>query len=138
MKKNIKFGALVGICCLIFIIIRFISPIKLYGKWYLYNGIDINTDTNIAKHLNINDYMEISPGIMKTFRSDGKDGVSECRVRGSKIHSGDAIYKYEINNIGEHKILVLKLIGYDNCHSRKFVTNGNTYTYVFDKNINIQ
>jgi len=138
MNKIKSFGVIGLICCLVFIIISFISPSKLYGKWYLYNGSDINTDSNISKQLNPKDYIEISEGTKKEFRSDGKDGVAGFRVRGSKIFSGDAIFKYDTNKIGDHKILVLELIGYDYSHSKVSVENGEKYTYVLDENINFE
>jgi len=139
MNKIKKFGAIGLICCLVFIIISFISSTKLYGKWYLYNGSDINTDSNISKQLNPKDYIEISEGTMKEFRSDGKDGVARFRLRGSKIYSGDAIFKYHINKVGEHKVLFLELIGYKMGHSKEFVAaNGEKYTYVLDKNIKFE
>ncbi|MBC2724251.1 hypothetical protein [Desulfosporosinus sp.] len=138
MNKIKKLGVIGLICCLVFIVISFISPTKLYGKWYLYNGSDINTDSNISKQLNPKDYIEISEGTKKEFRSDGKGGVAEFRVRGSKIYSGEAIFKYDVNKIGEHKILVLELIGYDNSHSKVAVQSGEEYTYVLDKNINFE
>lgn len=75
---------------------------------------------------------------MKEFRNDGKDGVDGLRVRGSKIYSGDAIFKYEINKIGERKVLVLEVIGYDNGHGKWSVENGEKYKYVFDENINFE
>jgi hypothetical protein len=138
MNKIKKFGAIGIICCLVFVITSFISPTKLYGKWYLYKGIDINTDSDMYKQLNSKDYIEISEGTMKEFRSDGKDGVAGLRVRGSKIYSGDAIFKYEMNKIGEHKILVLEVLGYDNGHTKWSVESGEKYTYVLDKNINFE
>ncbi len=91
MTKIKKFGVIGLICCLILIIVGFVSPTKLYGKWYLYNGNDINTDSNISKQLNSENYIEISEGTKKEFRSDGKNGIAECKVRGNKMHSGDAI-----------------------------------------------
>lgn len=138
MKKIKKFGTIGLVCCLVFIIISLISPTELYGKWYLYKGSDINADSDIYKHLNPKDYIEISEITMKEFRSDGKDGVSGFRVRGSKIYSGDAIFEYKINKIGEHKILLLELIGYDNGHEKWYVENGEKYTYVFEKNIEFE
>lgn len=75
---------------------------------------------------------------MKEFRNDGKDGVAGLRVRGSNIYSGDAIFKYEINKIKEHKVLVLEVVGYDNGHEKWSVENGEKYTYVFDENINFE
>lgn len=136
MNKVKKFSAIGLICCLVFIIISFISPTKLHGKWYLYNGSNISTDSNIFKQLNPKDYIEISEGTMKEFRSDGKDGVAGLKVRGSKIFSGDAIFKYDINKIGEHKILVIELIGYHYGDAKKNVENGEKHTYVLDKNVN--
>ena len=137
--KKIKIISVIGlVCCLAFIFLSFISPTKLYGKWYLYKGNDINTESDISKQLNSKDYIEITKGTMKTFRSDGKDGISEFTVRGSKIYSGDAVFKYDINEIGEQKILVLKTVGYDNGHEKGSVENGEKYTYVLDKNINLE
>lgn len=75
---------------------------------------------------------------MESFRSDGKDGFSEMKVKGNKIHSGDAVFKYDISKIGEHKILLLELIEYDNGHTKENVENGEKFTYVFDENINFE
>lgn len=90
------------------------------------------------KQLNSKDYIEISEGTMKEFRSDGKDGVAGFKIIGSKIYSGDAIFKYEINKIVERKTLVLEVIGYDNGHKKWSVENGEKYTYVLDKKINFE
>jgi len=137
--KNVKKICIIGlICCLIFVIIISTSHARLYGKWYLYNGNDINTDSSISKQLNSKDYIEISKGIMETFRSDGKNGGAEMKIRGSKMHVGDAVYKYDINKIGEYKILVLELIGYENPHIKETVENGEKLIYVFDENINFE
>ncbi|WP_422486863.1 hypothetical protein [Gudongella sp. DL1XJH-153] len=138
MNKIKKIGAIALICCLAFVIISFISSTNLYGKWYLYNGSDINTDSNISKQLNPKDYIEISKGTMKTFSSDGKNGVAGLRIRGSKVYSGDAIFKYRITKIGEHKILVLELIGYKFGHTKYPIKNSEKYTYALDKNINFE
>lgn len=138
MNKIKKIGVIGIICCLIIIIISLVSPTKLYGKWYLYNGTDINTDSDISKQLNSKDYIEISKGTMEMFRSDGKNGVSEMNVKLSKIHAGDAVYKYDINKNGEYKILVLELIGYENPHMKETVENGEKIIYVFDKNIDFE
>lgn len=133
-----KIGGIGIIFCLIVVIISIVSPTKLYGKWYLYNGTDINTDSDISKQLNPKDYIEISKGIMETFRSDGKNGVSEMNVKLSKIHAGDAVYKYDINKNGDYKILVLELIGYENSHMKQNLENVEKFIYVFDKNINFE
>ncbi|VYU49025.1 hypothetical protein [Clostridium tertium] len=138
MKKIKKISIIALICCLLFIVISFISPRNLYGKWYLYKGSDINADSYIDKKLNQKDYIEISEGSMKEFRSDGKDGVGDLKVRGSKIYSGDTIFKYKVNEIGEHKVLELEVIGYDNGHEKWSAENGEKYTYVFDKNVNFE
>ena len=146
MNKNKKFGVIGLICLLILTIGVFVSCEKshnssyeeLYGRWYLYNGNDINTDTNILNQLNSKDYIEISKGTMEIFRSDGKNGISEMKVEGSEIHSGDAVYNYEINKIDEYKILVLELIGYDNTHKKETVENGEKFIYVFDEEINFE
>lgn len=140
--NNIKKYGVIGLICILILVIIistcFTSREKLYGKWYLYNGNDINLESNISEKLNSKDYIEISEGIMKTFSSDGKDGVSEMKVRGSKIHSGDAIFKYDISKIGEYKILALEVIGYDNGHTKGSVENGEKFIYVFDENINFE
>ncbi|MDV4150863.1 hypothetical protein R0131_08450 [Clostridium sp. AL.422] len=141
MDKNKKFCVIGLICLLILTIVIFVSYEKpynssyeeLYGRWYLYNGNDINTDFDIPNQLNSKDYIEISKGIMETFRSDGKNGVSEMKVQGSEIHSGDAVYKYTINKIDEHKILALELIGYDNTHKKDTIENGEKFIYVFNE-----
>lgn len=138
MNKTIKLFILGGISCLIIFIIIFTTHSNLYGKWYLYNGNNINTDSNISKQLNSKDYIELSKELMESFRSDGKDGFSEMKVKGNKIHSGDAVFKYDISKIGEHKILLLELIGYDNGHTKENVENGEKFTYVFDENINFE
>lgn len=136
MNKIKKIGVIGIICCLIIIVISLVSSTKLYGKWYLYNGTDINTDSDISKQLNSKDYIEISKGTMETFSSDSKNGVSEMNVKLNKIHVGDAVYTYDINRNGEYKILVLQLIGYENPHMKETVENGEKFIYVFDKNIN--
>lgn len=136
--NNVKKIWIIGlVCLLIFGIINFNSDSKLYGKWYLYKGNDINTDSNISEQLNSKDYIELSRGTHKEFRSDEKDGISEMKVRGSKIHAGDAVFKYDINKIDEYEILVLEIIGYDNGHTKGFVENGEKFIYVLDKNINL-
>ncbi|MFU7517731.1 hypothetical protein [Clostridium sp. HCS.1] len=135
MNRIKKIGITLLICCLILGMVIFTSHTKLYGKWYLYTGNDINTDSNISKQINSNDYIEISKGTMETFRSDGKNGISEMKVLGSKIQAGDAVYKYHINKNGEYKILVLELIGYENPHMKKTVENGEKFIYVLDKNV---
>lgn len=141
--KNIKrFGAIGLACLLALIIIVFTSNEKLNeklnGKWYLYNGNDINTDSDISQNLNAEDYIVISKGITQTFRSNGKNGSSAMEIRGNKIHDGDAVFKYDINKIGEYKILILELIGYENPHMKRTVENGEKYIYVFDENINFE
>ena len=135
MNRIKKMGVISLICCLILGMVIFTSHAKLYGKWYLYIGNDINTDSNISKQINSKDYIEISKGTMETFRSDGKNGISEIKVIGSKIHAGDAVYKYDINKNSEYKILVLELIGYENPHMKKTVENGEKFIYVLDKNV---
>ena len=62
MKKIKKIGIIASVFCLLFIIISFISPTKLYGKWYLYTGSDIRYESNISKEINKKDYLEISGG----------------------------------------------------------------------------
>lgn len=138
MNRIKKMGVILLICCLILGMVIFTSHAKLYGKWYLYTGNDINTDSNISKQINSKDYIEISKGTMETFRSDGKNGVSEIKVIGSKIQAGDAVYKYDINKNSEYKILVLELIGYENPHMEKTVENGEKFIYVLDKNVDFQ
>ncbi|MGN0027713.1 MAG: hypothetical protein ACI33I_12040 [Clostridium sp.] len=59
------------------------------------------------------------------------------KVLGSKIHAGDAVYKYDIKNNGEYKILVLELIGYENHNMKKIVENGEKFIYVLDKNFDL-
>lgn len=138
MSKINKIGAIALICCLAFVVISYISSTKLNGKWYLYNGSDINTYSSISKQLNPKDYIEISKGTMKTFSSDGKNGVARFRIRGSKVYSGDAIFKYKITKIGEHKILDLELIGYKFGHTEYPIKNPEKYIYALDKNINFE
>ena len=138
MKKIKKIGIIALVCCLLFVILRFISPTKLYGKWYLYKGSDIRYESYISKQLNQNDYMEISGGTIKEFRSDGKDGISDFSVIGNKIYIGDAILKYEIKKVGEYKVLVLQEIGYDNGHMKHSIENSEKKTYVLDKDINFE
>lgn len=134
MNRIKKIGIILLSCCLILVTVIFTSHANLYGKWYLYTGNDVNTDSNISKQINSKDYIEISKGTMETFRSDGKNGVSEMKVLGNKIHAGDAVYKYDINKIGEYKILVLELIGYKNSQIKETVENGEKFIYVLDKN----
>lgn len=135
--SNIKKICIVGLVCfVIFSIINLNS--KLYGKWYLYKGNDIKTDSNISEQLNSKDYIEISRGTYKEFRSDGKDGISEMKVRGSKIHAGDAVFKYDINKIDGHKILFLEVIGYDNGHTKESVENGEKFIYILDEDIDFE
>ena len=146
MNKSKKFGVIGLICLLILTIGVFVlyeksynsSYEKLYGRWHLYNGTDINTDSNVLKQLNSKDYIEISKGTMQTFRSDGKNGISEMNAQGSKIHSGDSVYKYKIDKIDEYKILVLELIGYENPHMKSTVDNGEKSAYVFGEEINFE
>ena len=134
MNRIKKIGIILLIFCLILVTVIFTSHANLYGKWYLYTGNDVNTDSNISKQINSKDYIEISKGTMETFRSDGKNGISEMKVLGSKIQAGDAVYKYDINKIGEYKILVLELIGYENSQMKETVENGEKFIYVLDKN----
>ncbi|WP_286909507.1 hypothetical protein [Clostridium sp. UBA1652] len=131
-----KFTIIGLIFCIVFIVLTLISPKKFNGKWYLYNGNDINTESNISNQLNSKDYIEISKGTMKTFKDNGKNGISELKISGGKMYVGDAIYKYDINKIEEHKILFLELIGYDNGHIKDFIENGEEYIYVFEEDIN--
>ena len=137
MNRIKKIGIISLICLLILFTVIFTSKAKLYGKWYLYTGNDVNTDSNISKQINSKDYIEISKGTMETFKSDGKNGISEMKVVGNKIYVGDAVYKYDINKIGEYKILVLELIGYENSQTKETVENGEKFIYVLDKNINL-
>lgn len=60
------------------------------------------------------------------------------KIKGSKIYSGNAIFKYDISKIGEYKILVLELIGYDNGYTKSYVENGDKEIYVLDENINFE
>lgn len=137
--SNIKKICIVGLVCfVIFSIINLNSNSKLYGKWSLYKGNDIKTDSNISEQLNSKDYIEISRGTYKEFRSDGKDGISEMKVRGSKIHAGDAVFKYDINKIDGHKILFLEVIGYDNGHTKESVENGEKFIYILDEDIDFE
>ncbi|WP_294187376.1 hypothetical protein [uncultured Clostridium sp.] len=137
MHRIKKIGVISLICCLILGMVIFTSHSNLYGKWYLYTGNDINTDSNISKQINSKDYIEISKGTIETFRSDGKNGISEMKVLGRKIQAGDAVYKYDIKNNGEYKILVLELIGYENPNMKKIVENGEKFIYVLDKNVDL-
>ncbi|WP_326513369.1 hypothetical protein [Clostridium intestinale] len=123
---------------LMLIILVFISPAKLNGRWYLYNGNDINTDSNIKNQLNSKDYIKFSNRTMESFQSDSKNSVSEMKVLGNKMHVGDAVYKYDINKIGEHKILVLELIGFDNVHLKESVENSAKFIYVFEESIDFE
>ncbi len=75
---------------------------------------------------------------MEPLRSDGKDGESEMKLQGSKMYVGDAVYKYNINKIGEYKILFLELIGYENPHMKRTIENGEKLIYVLDKNIKFE
>lgn len=134
--KKITILGLVSL--LILIIIAFASPTKLNGWWYLYNGNDINTDSNIKNQLNSKDYIKFSNRTMASFQSDGKNSISEMKVLGSKMHVGDAVYKYDINNLGEHKILVLELIGFDNRHIKETVENAEKLVYVFEESIDFE
>ena len=59
------------------------------------------------------------------------------KVLGRKIQAGDAVYKYDIKNNGEYKILVLELIGYENPNMKKIVENGEKFIYVLDKNVDL-
>lgn len=136
---KVKIFTILGlVSLLILIIIVLISPTKLNGRWYLYNGNDINTDSNIKNQLNSKDYIKISNRTMENFQSDGKNGVSEMNVLGSKMHVGDAVYRYDINKLGEHKILVLELIGFDNGHLKESVENGEKFVYVFEESIDFE
>ncbi|WP_238907481.1 hypothetical protein [Clostridium sp. YIM B02506] len=134
--KKITILGLVSL--LILIIIAFASPTKLNGRWYLYNGNDINTDSNIKNQLNSKDYIKFSNRTMESFQSDGKNGISEMKVLGNKMHVGDAVYKYDINKRGEHKILVLELIGFDNGHLKESIESGEKFIYVFEKSIDFE
>lgn len=138
ITKVKRFTILGLVSLLILIIMVLISPTKLNGRWYLYNGNDINTDSNIKNQLNSKDYIKISNRTMENFQSDGKNGVSEMNVLGSKMHVGDAVYRYDINKLGEHKILVLELIGFDNGHLKESVENGEKFIYVFEKSIDFE
>lgn len=136
--SNIKKICIIGLVCLvIFGIINFNSDSKLYGKWYLYEGSDIRYESDISKQVNKKDYIEISGGTIKEFRSDGKDSVSDFSLIRNKIYIGDVILKYEIKKVGEYKVLVLEEVGYDNGHTKGSVENGEKFIYVFDKNINL-
>ena len=138
MKKIKKIGIIASVFCLLFIIISFISPTKLYGKWYLYTGSDIRYESNISKEINKKDYLEISGGTIKEFRSDGKDGVSDFSVIGHKIYMGDGILKYEIKKVNNYKVLVLQEIGYSIGNNKYSIENGEKKTYVLDKDINFE
>lgn len=137
MNKIKKNSVIALVCCLLFVILSLISPTKLYGKWYLYKGSDIRYESDISKQVNKKDYIEISGGTIKEFRSDGKDSVSDFSLIGNKIYIGDAILKYEIKKVGEYKVLVLREVGYDNGHTKGSVENGEKFIYILDKNINL-
>ncbi len=137
--SNIKKFVTIGLITLvIFISIIFISHEKIYGRWYLYNGNDINTDSSISKQLNSKEYIEISKGVIEIFNSNDKNSSSEMTILGSKMHVGDAVYKYDIKNIGEYKILVLELKGYKNSYIKEKVEDGEKLIYVFDNNIKFE
>lgn len=138
ITKVKKFTILGLVSLLILIILVFISPAKFNGRWYLYNGNDINTDSNIKNQLNSKDYIKFSNRTMESFQSDGKNGVSEMKVLGNKMHVGDAVYKYDINKLGEHKILVLEMIGFDNGHLKESVENCEKFVYVFEESIDFE
>ncbi len=138
ITKVKKFTILGLFSLLILIIIAFASPTKLKGRWYLYNGNDINTDSNIKNQLNSKNYIKFSNRTMESFQSDGKNGISDMKVLGNKMHVGDSVYKYDINKLGEHKILVLELIGFDNGHLKESIESGEKFIYVFEKSIDFE
>lgn len=138
MGKNLRRGFyIVVICCLIsYLFISNLSQPKIKGRWYLYTDSDINSELNIVEKLNSKDYMDISETSIKEYRSNGKDGASSYKIKGDKIYSGDAILTFKISNIGDERVMHLTLIGYNFGHGEdKYVDDGETYTYVFDENI---
>lgn len=60
--------------------ISYLSKPKIEGRWYLYNGSNINSEINISEKLNSKDYMDISETLIKEYRSSGKDGVSTYKI----------------------------------------------------------
>lgn len=140
MGKNLRRGFyIVVICCLIsYLFISNLSQPKIKGRWYLYTDSDINSELNIAEKLNSKDYMDISETSINEYRSNGKDGVSTYKIKGNKIYSGDAILTFKISNIGDKRVMHLTLIGYNFGHGEdEYIEDGETYTYVLDKNIDI-
>lgn len=131
-RKSIFF---VAVILILGIIITFFYLSKdLDGKWYLYNGNDIDTDSNINDKINLKDYIEISKETIKYYSGNGKDGVSNIKKIGvNKLHIGDAIFKYEIRKVDKYKILILKEVGYDNGHEKGIVENGVKEIYIFDE-----
>lgn len=137
MRNNIKIQVLIVIIFLliVYLFISYPSPAKLYGRWYLYIGNDINTEKNISEKLSSKDYLDISETEVKEYSADGTDGVSFYRKRGNKIYVGDAIFNFSITNISEERVLLLKLIGYNVNGDKWYIENGETLTYVFDRGI---
>ncbi|MCR1949825.1 hypothetical protein NSA50_01975 [Clostridium sp. DSM 100503] len=135
MVKNLRRSLylLVTCCVLVYFFRSYLSLAKLQGRWHLYTGSNISSEINIAEKLNSKDYMDISETSIKEYRSDGKDGVSSYKIRGDKLYSGDAIFKFKISNIGNEKVLNLTLIGYNFGHGEdKYIDDGESYMYIFD------
>ncbi|GAA0824946.1 hypothetical protein GCM10008914_30040 [Clostridium tertium] len=60
------------------------------------------------------------------------------KIKEDKLYAGDAIFTFKIFNIGDERVMHLTLIGYNLGHGEdEYIEDGETYTYVFDKNIDI-
>jgi len=154
MRKKLKFGGFFLTICLLTL---YFSPVKLYitqsfcnektqsdtpkksnkissaelhGRWYLYIGHDINSDKNLLQNLSFKDYMDISGNVIHDYNRNNKDGAAAFEIKGDKLYIGDAIYNFKITNIGENKVLILKLIGNSISGSDEYFEGGTTSEYV--------
>jgi len=135
MKKKSKYLIVIGIiailCCVIlYFSIYIFSQIKLNGRWYLYNGNDINTESNLSDNLNEKTYVDITKDKWSEYQSNGKNGFSAYTIKGNQLYVGDSIYAFDISKVGEYKILSLKTIGSNMGNKPTYFEDGNSYTYV--------
>lgn len=110
----------------------FPSTKHIEGRWYLYNDGNRNPEYNLSELSKLNDYIIISNENIESFLSDSKNVVSSYDIKGKKLYSGNSIFKYDISQIENQRILTLELIGFTTPNT--MVEGVEKATYVFDEN----
>lgn len=125
-----------GIFVLLLLLISVISQLfpstnHLEGKWYLYNDSPINKQFSVSELSNLKDYIIISDENIESCLSENKNLVSSYDLKGRKLYLDNSIFKYEISEVQNKKLLTLELIGFTTPNT--IVESLEISTYVLDE-----